>query len=167
MTSAVKVGRGRKNRVRIGLLSTLAVVGLAVAVALVSASPPRTVVEQSLASWMPSAPFEWTNGLVRCDFNLTSPSVAVSALNLGDSGLSSGISEVTEITPTGQTVAVAAVASAGWTVVNESTPFAFDLAYQAHVPLVAASGPATPIGSADVRVDYILAEYAESDPPGT
>lgn len=156
-------GRGRRNRARFGWCFALAVAGLAVAVALVVASAPRADAEQPAAHRSPSASFGWSNGLVLCDFNLTSPSVAVSALDVSGSGLSSGVPEITEITSMGQAVAVASVANANWTVVNASTPDAFDLAYQAHVLLVAPSGPATRIGSVDVHIDYILAEYAASN----
>lgn len=140
---------------------TIATPALAVALALVLLAGAGRGAPPTSASW-PSSSLEWNNGWVLCNFDPTSPSVAVSALSLSDSGLSSGISSIAEVNATGATVAVASMAAATWAVWNASTEDTFDLAYAAQVPLVAASGSPSPLGSADVRVDYALAAYGGS-----
>jgi hypothetical protein len=155
------MGRERTDQLWTGSRRTFAAVGLAFVIALVFVDAPHASATQVPAAW-PSSSLAWNNGLVLCEFSATIPSVAVSALDLNGSGLSSGISEVAEVNSTGAVVANATMTGATWTVVNVSTPDTFDLAYQAHVVLTAASGSPTPLGSADVRVDYRLAAYADS-----
>jgi hypothetical protein len=149
---------------RRGIVSGLLVAGLALAIAisLSLVSMPGSSGSQTAATWLATSP-EWNNGVVLCVFDPTSPSVAVSAFGLNGSGLSSSITQVAEVDAAGATVAVASVPSAAWRAWNASTDDTFDQAYQAHDSLVAASGPATPLGSADLRVDYTLPAYADFD----
>ena len=60
------------------------------------------------------APTSWSNGVVMCEFQSNSPSVAVSALQVTNSGLSVGVGEIQEMTPVGNVVAVAPLESLGW-----------------------------------------------------
>jgi hypothetical protein len=145
--------------------SAVAAVGLALAVAVGLAlfGAAGAAVPQTAPSWPPSH-LAWNNGLVLCTFDPMRPSVAVSALDLNGSGLSSGITEVTEVNSAATPVAVASMVGATWAVVNASTSDTFDLAYRAHVALVAAGGAPIPSGSTDVRVDYVLPAYADSAP---
>jgi hypothetical protein len=149
----------RPRRIVPGLL--VAGLALAIAISLSLVSMPGSIGSPTAATWPATSP-EWNNGVVLCVFNPTSPSVAVSAFGLNGSGLSSGITQVAEVDAAGATVAVASVASASWTPWNASTDDTFDQAYQAHVSLTPVSGPATVLGSADLRVDYALPAYAGS-----
>lgn len=160
-----RAGPNRPPRRR--LLPGLIAVGLAfvIAIALSVGGLPGSRDPQAATTWLASS-LEWNNGLVLCIFDTTSPSVAVSALDLQGSGLSSSISEVSEVNATGATVAVASMGSASWILWNASTDDTFDQAYQAHVPLVAPSEPSTPLGSTDLRVDYLLPAYSESGSSG-
>jgi hypothetical protein len=158
MTGAVPRDSPR-SRIIPGLL--VAGLALAIAVSLSLVSLPGSSGSEPAATWLAASP-EWNNGVVLCVFNSTSPSVAVSAFGLNDSGLSSSLSQVAEVNPEGATVAVASVAQASWNAWNASVDDTFDQAYQAHVALLPASGSAPPLGAADLRVDYTLPAYAGS-----
>jgi hypothetical protein len=149
---------GKRGRAGLGFALAAGLV-LALGIATVPAAgagPPAT-------GWPPPSPLSWSNGVVQCSFGPAAPSVAASAVGSTDSGLSSGLSGLAEVSSTGQAIAVASVANANWTVANVSTPEVFDLAYRAHLELVSPSSPARIVGSTDVRVDYVLTARSPFD----
>lgn len=113
------------------------------------------------SNWTPDA-VAWTNGVVLCQFPGALPAVSVSSNDLNGTGLSLGITGMTELRPNGAPAAIANFSTAGWTVSNRSNDDVFDLAFTAVVPVVASPPTAGPLGTADLRIDFILPAYAES-----
>ena len=111
--------------------------------------------------WDPPA-VSWTNGLVLCEFPGAQPVVSFSDLNLTDSGLTVGLASMSEIRSDGTVAAAADLANASWTVTNASTDDAYDLAFTTEAPVVSTGSPPHALGSVDLRVDYVLAAYAET-----
>jgi len=136
-----------------GLVLALAGLGLAAVLPTAAAAhyPPRA-----------DAGVSWTNGQVLCDFGATSPSVQVSPLASHDAGMTLGSMNLDEMAPSGSVVASAALAGVVWNVSNRSTDDAYDLAYSAHVPVVAAGTAGPAVGSVDLRVDFVLPSYQGS-----
>ena len=153
-------GRAAGKRARAGLGFAL-VAGLVLALGI--ATLPSAGAGSPATGWPPPSPLSWTNGVVQCSFGSAAPSVTASAVGSADSGLSSGLLGLMEMNSTGQATAVASMAHTNWTVANVSTPEMFDLAYRTHLELLSATGPAKVIGSADVRVDYVLASRSPFD----
>jgi hypothetical protein len=94
-----------------------------------------------------------------CEFQSNSPSVAVSALQVTNSGLSVGVGEIQEMTPVGNVVAVAPLESLGWTSQNISNDDQFALAYSASGPVQTPSSPTRIVGQVSVDVAYLLPAY--------
>lgn len=113
------------------------------------------------ATWDP-APKEWTNGAVLCEFMPSVPTVSVSALDRAQTGLSATMSSVEEISPSGQVVAAATVASADWTASNLSDDDVYDLSYNVLVPVTGSTESAPVLGSANLTVAYVLPAYEGS-----
>ena len=136
-------------------LLPLLVVGLA--------SGPAT----AAASYSPpvGSPTSWTNGQVLCQFAPGSPSVGVAASALPGSGITLSAMSMSERSSAGAVVATADLNGSVWNVTNRSTEDAYDLAYTIHAPMTAAGAPATAIGSADLRVDFVLPAY-DGSPDG-
>lgn len=140
---------GRTGR----LGSLVGIVGLGL---LLSASP--SMIGSAAAYSGPTPELTWDNGRVRCDFASAQPVVAVSALDLPDSGLSATVPSVAEYSPLGSEVALARLGGTTWHRTNASNEDLYDMAYTAHVGLASPNG--TPLsGGADVRVDYTLVSY--------
>ena len=113
------------------------------------------------ATWTPD-PLSWTNGTVLCDFSASGPMVDVSAFGLNGTGLSVGVSGISEIAPNGSVVASAAIAGAVWQVANESTDDYYELAYTASVNVVAGLAGSPALGLADLGIDFVLPAYEDS-----
>ncbi len=157
LASFAMTADGERSRARATAPVALTTAGFAVTLALIVAISPLAAAQGASGRWTPSTSLGWNNGLVACDFNLTSPSVAVTAVGVAQSGLSSGVAGIAEVNPAGQVVTLADWAGANWTARNASTPSEFDLAYAADLLLVAPGAPAPPTGTTEVQVDYILA----------
>jgi hypothetical protein len=133
----------------------LAVLSVALFLGALLAGTAAPAVAESTA-WDPD-PISWTNGVVLCQFAAAAPTVSVSDDSQNGTGLTVGMSAMSEVAPNGSTVANANLSAAHWTISNVSTDDAFDLAFTAVVPFVAPSG-----GSANVRIDYVLPAYEGS-----
>ena len=112
------------------------------------------------ADWS-STELAWSNGLAQCIFVPGAPTVAVSAMNLAGSGLSTTLTSLDEVTASGNLIAVSALSTASWNSTNLSTPDLFDMAYLTEVPVVSPVDPARVLGSVGLRVDYLLPAYAD------
>lgn len=112
-------------------------------------------------SWA-TAPGSWSNGLVLCDFASNQPMVGVSALSRADTGLSSDLTSVSEVTPSGDLLANATLSSNGWSASNLSTEDTYDLDYSLHATVTGPLAPFATLGAVDLRVDYLLPIYAGS-----
>jgi hypothetical protein len=108
----------------------------------------------------------WSNGEVLCQFGSSRPSVGVSALGRTDAGMTVDDLAFEEASPGGSEVAVANLTASSWTVSNRSTDDAYDLSYGTTAELMPADGSGPAIGSADLRVDFILPAY-EGSPDGS
>lgn len=135
--------------------------GLALAAVLLLLAPSAAAAP-GLPGWTNATPESWTNGLVLCDFAATSPTVAVSALAREGSGLTLLPTSFVELRSNGSVAAVANVTAVVWAVANRSTDDAYDLHYSAHVELTAPTPSTTPVGSADLAVDFVLPAYHDS-----
>ncbi len=113
------------------------------------------------ADWS-STTLAWSNGVTQCIFVPGAPTVAVSAMSLAGSGLSTTLTSLDEVTASGNLTAVAALSSATWNSTNLSGPDRFDMAYAADVLIVSPVNPARVLGSVGLRVDYLLPAYADS-----
>lgn len=134
--------------------------GLALGTSLLAALLALVPLVAAAAPYAPHADgtYEWTNGMVLCQFAATSPSVVVSARNLTGTGMTISNLTVSEVDPAGATVATASPAGLGWNVSNLSWPDAYALGYSVVAPI---SGPtATPLGSVDLQVEFLLPTVA-------
>lgn len=146
--------RGLRSRaLKAGLLSG----GLALLFLGISIIPAAS----AATGWQPD-PVAWTNGLVLCQFSSVRPVVSVSALEQNGTGLTLGITGMTEVSEAGNAVATANFTGAAWTVANDSTDGFYDLAFSAELPLQSATEPRSQVGSVELRVDFRLATYAVS-----
>ena len=136
-----------------GLVLALAGLGLAASLPLAAAAPYPPRADSGVS---------WTNGQVLCDFGAMSPSVVVSPLASHGAGMTLGGMTVDEMAPSGSVVASAGLASAVWNVSNRSTDDAYNLAYSARVPVVAAGAAGPAVGSVDLGVNFILPAYEGS-----
>ncbi len=141
--------------------STATALAVAIALGTLLAGAPLAAATSSAPVWA-ADPVSWTNGLVLCQFASTRPAVVVSALDLNKTGLSVTLGGMDELRGDGSVAAVAELSNATWVVSNLSTDAAYNLSFSVHAPLVAATGPATPIGSVDLRVQFILPVYGNS-----
>jgi hypothetical protein len=122
--------------------------------------PIFPTVSANSPAWSPSLdPVSWSNGVVLCDFQASTPSVAVSSPQVVDSGLSVGVADLEEVTASGAVVASAALDSFGWTSQNISNDDQFALAYSASGPVHLTGTATTPVGQVAVRVAYLLPAY--------
>jgi len=106
-------------------------------------------------------PVSWSNGLVLCQFGARSPDANISAVSVGESGLSAFFGGMSEVGSNGTTVAVTDVAGVVWAVQNDTTEDAYDENYSAVVPIVSAFSPAV-VGTAHLELDFVLPAYAGS-----
>ena len=151
MTIGSRANRPLRRARRTGALVGAPLAFLVVA-ALVLGSPGAT----ASASW-PSDPISWSNGLVLCQFNATSPSVAVSHNGVGGTGITVSLLSLAEITPEGSAAATADLADVTWSVANLSEDDAYyDLAYSAVAPTMGPTGGSSPIGSVELEVQFVL-----------
>jgi len=104
----------------------------------------------------------WTNGVVLCVFDPTTPAVTVSSPTLNGTGLWAAVGAIQEVGP-GGTVATATLAEGSWIATNLSTDDFFELAYSGHVPILP-TGVSAPTGSVDLQIDFILPAYTGSGP---
>lgn len=111
--------------------------------------------------WGPDS-VSWTNGLVLCQFSASRPSVNVSAFGLNGTGLAVGVVGMEEIRPDGSIAATANLTGATWDISNASTDQAYDLAFTAEVAVDSTASGSTPVGTADVRVDFVLPVYTDA-----
>lgn len=140
-----------KYRPATSLYLVFATVPLLLALPAVSADTP---------AWSTSLnPTSWTNGVVLCNFEPNTPSVAVSAPQLANSGLSVGVGDIEEVTPNGTVVAVATLGSFGWTSQNISNDDQFALAYSGSGPVRPSGTPTATVGQVSVDVAYLLPAY--------
>jgi hypothetical protein len=100
----------------------------------------------------------WTNGVVLCQFNTTAPGVAVSAFGRGAPGMTVSEVAVSEVAPNASVVASAVLHGASWNVTNLSSEAAYALGYAVHAPMASAVPAAPSVGSADLRVAFVLAD---------
>ncbi len=113
------------------------------------------------AAWS-SDPPSWSNGSVLCQFNATSPSVAVSAVALPGTGLDLGLAQIAELHSNGAPVAYANLSGIAWTVENASTDDVYELAYSASVPVVPV-GSSTPVGDAEIGLNVSVPAYGSEN----
>ena len=104
----------------------------------------------------------WTNGVVLCQFNATAPGVAVSAFGQGAPGMTVSDVGVSEVAPNASVVATAVLGGTAWNVTNLSTESAYAVAYSVHAPMASAAPAAPSVGSADLRVAFVLADDSGS-----
>jgi len=129
---------------RVGTLLVL----LAVA-ALVAVTPAR-------AAYSDYGPYSWSNGTVLCVFNDTQPSVTVSATDLNGTGMGAGLDQITELSPTGTTVANAVMSSVAWNPTDDSTATAFVMNYSESVPVMSPGTSSHVVGTVQVAVNFAL-----------
>lgn len=120
------------------------------------------VPEASAGSYGTGDPVSWTNGMVLCQFAAHSPSANVSALGRSGTGVTFSVLNVSEVRPNESVAAAADFGGASWTASNLTTEEAYDLSYWVHVPLVAPSDAARPLGSTNLSVDFVLPAYQGS-----
>ncbi len=129
---------------RVGTLLVL----LAVA-ALVAVTPAR-------AASSDYGPYSWSNGTVLCVFNDTQPSVTVSATDLNGTGMSAGLDQIAELSPSGTPVTNAVISSVTWNPVDDSTATAFVMNYSDSVPVTSPGTPSHVVGAVQVTVNFTL-----------
>jgi hypothetical protein len=156
MTAPAAPRPKRRGEVGIGRLPLLLAAVLA-AVGLLTVAPTGAASPVVAPVYEPSS---WTNGIVLCDFNGTMPVVAVSALSRAETGLAVEPATMTERSADGAAVASANLAGATWAATNESNASAYAVVYGANASVISASGPATPLGSVAVTVEFALALHA-------
>ena len=146
----LRPGRGPR-RLALGAATIVAALLLVPLVGSAAPYPPRA--GGSLA---------WTNGMVLCQFAASAPSVVVSARNLTGTGMTVSNLTVSEVDPAGATMATAASGGLAWNVSNLSWSDAYALGYSVAAPISGGSGgpAATPLGSVDLGVEFLLPETA-------
>jgi hypothetical protein len=73
--------------------------------------------------------YQWSNTDVTCLFNNSTPAVTVSASDRTETGMGVGLDQMAELSPTGETLALASVSSTDWYPQNQSTDQAFVMNY--------------------------------------
>jgi len=108
-----------------------------------------------------SSPLSWSNGSVLCEFAPTQPLVTVSALAREGTGLTADLESISEVDPEGLVAATSNLSSGGWSLTNLSSESAYDLSFDTNASVTAPNVPGSVLGSAGVRVDFILPTYGD------
>ncbi len=114
-------------------------------------------------AWSPSNdPPSWSNGVVLCNFQSFLPAVVVSSPQLPDSGMASSVGILSEVSPTGRSVAVADLGGYNWTSVNISNEDQFAVSYSGTLPVGTPYGFGPVVGVVSVELSYVLPAYRGS-----
>ena len=157
MTTGWRTGRHPSRAARLGPPTATAALGTTLGLMVLLISP-------GVAAWSTGMgdPVSWTNGVVLCQFAPVTPSVAVSALSVSESGVTVSLLSLVEANPSDSATAVANLDGLSWTAANWSTEDAFDLAYSLHATLSNSTNASIPVGSTDLLLQFILPAYQGS-----
>jgi hypothetical protein len=109
------------------------------------------------SSWY--EPTGWTNGTVLCEFGSASPEVAVSALSVPESGISTWLVGLSELHANGSVAGTADLSGVSWSVENRSNDDAYVLAFTAEAPIERGSEPVGSGGSVELSLSFVLPAY--------
>jgi hypothetical protein len=133
------------------------VAGFAAVIALMITAVPVAAASYAPIGGPQYEPAPWTNGVVLCDFNSTSPDVTASARGDSSWGMEIRMGDLTQLGLAGLVAESASMSAATWVAENVSTAGSLSLLYTTNVPVYGLLG--LHAGTANVTVTFSLSKF--------